>query len=40
MGRECSMEGQRGIRIEFWYENQKEIDHWEEIDVGGRIILK
>jgi hypothetical protein len=24
----------------FLWESQKERDHWEEIDVGGRIILK
>jgi hypothetical protein len=24
----------------FWWESQKERDHWEDPDVGGRIILK
>jgi hypothetical protein len=24
----------------FWWENHKERDHYEEVDVGGRIILK
>jgi hypothetical protein len=30
--------GRRGMHIEFWWENQKERDHWEDLDVGGRII--
>jgi hypothetical protein len=32
--------GRRGMHIRFWYESQKERDHWEDLDVGGRIILK
>jgi hypothetical protein len=24
----------------FWWENQKEKDHKEDLDIGGRIILK
>jgi hypothetical protein len=32
--------GKRGMNIEFWWETQKERDHWENPDVGGRIILK
>jgi hypothetical protein len=31
--------GRRGIHIRYWWENQKEIDHWEDEDVGGWIIL-
>jgi hypothetical protein len=27
--------GRRG----FWWENQKERDHYEDLDMGGRIIL-
>jgi PAS domain-containing protein len=30
----------RGRYIEFWSERQKERDHWEDLDVGGSIILK
>jgi hypothetical protein len=26
--------------VEFWWENQKERDHQEEQDVGGRMVLK
>jgi hypothetical protein len=26
--------------IGFWWERQKERDHWEDLDVGKRIILK
>jgi hypothetical protein len=32
--------GRRGTYIEYWWESQKERDHWEDLDVGGRIILK
>jgi hypothetical protein len=24
----------------FWWESRKERDHYEEVDAGGRIILK
>jgi hypothetical protein len=34
MGRVGSM------HIGFWWESQKERDHSEDLDVGGRIILK
>jgi hypothetical protein len=30
----------RGMRIEFWWESQKERDHYEDQDVGGWVILK
>jgi hypothetical protein len=33
------MLGRRGMHIGFWWETQKERDHWEDLDVGGRIIL-
>jgi hypothetical protein len=26
--------------IEYWWENQKERDHWKDKDVGGWTILK
>jgi hypothetical protein len=32
--------GRRGTHIGFWWENQKERDDYEDLDVGGRIILK
>jgi hypothetical protein len=32
--------GRRGMHIRFWLENQKEGDHYNELQVGGRIILK
>jgi hypothetical protein len=32
--------GTRGIRIVFWWESRKERDHYEDLDAGGRIILK
>jgi hypothetical protein len=32
--------GKRGLLIGFWWENQKERDHWEDLDVGERIILE
>jgi hypothetical protein len=32
--------GAKGTAIEYWWEIQKERDHWEDQDVGGRTILK
>jgi hypothetical protein len=32
--------GRSGIYIGYWWERQKERDHWEEQDVGGWTILK
>jgi hypothetical protein len=32
--------GRRGMHIGYWWESQKERDHKEDLDVGGRIILK
>jgi hypothetical protein len=32
--------GRRGMNIGYWWESQKEIDHWEDQDVGGWTILK
>jgi hypothetical protein len=28
------------IQVGFWWESQNERDHSEDLDVGGRIILK
>jgi hypothetical protein len=28
------------MHIRFWWVSQKERDHYEDLDVGGRIILK
>jgi hypothetical protein len=30
----------RGMHIGYWWEIQKERDHWEDQDVGGWTILK
>jgi hypothetical protein len=30
--------GRRGMHIEYWWESQKERDHWKDQDVGGRAI--
>jgi hypothetical protein len=30
----------RGSHVGFWWEIQDENDHWEELDAGGRIILR
>jgi hypothetical protein len=32
--------GKRGMRIGFWWESQKDRDHWENLGIGVRIILK
>jgi hypothetical protein len=32
--------GRRGMYIGFWWESRKERDHYEDLDVGGRIILE
>jgi hypothetical protein len=29
-----------GIHRGFWWERQKERDHWEELNISGRIILR
>jgi hypothetical protein len=31
--------GRRGMHIGYWWESQKERDHWEDLDVGGWTIL-
>jgi hypothetical protein len=30
----------RGVHVRFWWERQKERDHYEDLDVSGRIIFK
>jgi hypothetical protein len=37
--RACSTCGE-GMHTEIWWENLKESDHWEDISVDGRLILK
>jgi hypothetical protein len=32
--------GRRRMHVRFWWEGQKERDHQEDMDVGGKIILK
>jgi hypothetical protein len=41
MGRPCSTNGSRRRRtlIDYWWESQREIDNYEDQDVGGWIIL-
>jgi hypothetical protein len=31
--------GRRGTRIDYWWESQRDRDHWEDQDVGRWIIL-
>jgi hypothetical protein len=33
-------QGRRGKYIGFWWESQKERDHYEDQDVGGWIVFK
>jgi hypothetical protein len=41
MGRACKTNGgRRGMYIRFWWESREERDHWEDLDIGGRIILE
>jgi hypothetical protein len=32
--------GRRGMHVGFWWESQKERDHYEDLDVGGKIVLR
>jgi hypothetical protein len=32
--------GRRRMHIGFWWESRKDTNHYEDQDVGGRIILK
>jgi hypothetical protein len=32
--------GRREARIGFWWGNLKERDHWEDLGVGGRMMLE
>jgi hypothetical protein len=39
-GVNINAQGRRGMHIGYWWEIQKERDHWEDQDVGGWTILK
>jgi hypothetical protein len=32
--------GRKGMHIDIWYESHKESDNYENLDIGGSIILK
>jgi hypothetical protein len=32
--------GRRGMHIGYWWESQKERDHWKDQDVGALTVLK
>jgi hypothetical protein len=40
MDRACNMNERGRIYIGYWWESQKERDHWEDQDVGVWTILK
>jgi hypothetical protein len=41
MGRACSTHGGKsGMHIGLWRERQMKRDHYEDVDVGGWIILE
>jgi hypothetical protein len=40
MNGEEEEEGRRGMHIAYWWESQKERDHYREQHIGGWIILK
>jgi hypothetical protein len=35
----CRMNRERVMGIGYWWESQKERENWEDLDVGGKIIL-
>jgi hypothetical protein len=39
MGRACSTHGEKWNAYGILVESHKERDHWEDLDVGGKIIL-
>jgi hypothetical protein len=40
MSRECSKHGENRMQLGFWLKSQKERDHYNDLDVDGRKILK
>jgi hypothetical protein len=40
MGEACSTMGRRRMHVEYWWESQKERDHYKDLYISGIIILK
>jgi hypothetical protein len=36
----CHEWGRGEMHIGFWWDSRKERDHYEDLDVGGRLILE
>jgi hypothetical protein len=39
MGRACSTNRARGVCMGYWWESQKKRDNWEDLYVGGGLLL-
>jgi hypothetical protein len=40
MGMACGMSGRTETHIGFWQGNLKERDHFKDLGIGGRVLLK